>query len=971
MFIICVFKDIRTETTSCCENYYNLQLGHIEKSAEEMNSKSNLLFHYIFFCLITFNKFHLLILVRTTQKAVAKKSDDIANTVTEKINSLKIHQEDLQSKLEKSPKKRVRERKKKVFLNMESHSETTNDTNELLKKLKELRMDGVKSKTVEQASSSKNISTCLSNVATSSRLGDIKKQELINNREEIQRLNKSIQRKISQSIKPKLAQIQEQLHSAKNVPTIERIHRVRSSSENPILDIIVNEPLKDTQKRKFVSESEQPISVVSKPKSTYENIRKINSKTTLSTGEEIFRYSLDELYHMQYLATMEKIPLLQKYHIMSSNVTSLDSLLLKLLVATNEDEKREIVLEAAAERKLAKRTKNGGFVFNCRKPVRYQQNSSSVESRTPAQIQLMNQFQTATQNLNLSKTQTADIQVKERSLTNDEIYKQELIHLFNDVIKDGVDKIKSTDEIVEMLLASKQASIIEGEVRVNNKNLQECYISQSKGKKDVCISKLTSRKYAFNGDVVKVLVKNSASKSSESDLKTALEDELISMNDRSFGCVLEILQKRHSRRVVGCFAAFENFKKKRKHYTFKSRDSKVPNIQVYSTELSAKWLEGTLKLEKMLFVAEVTDWLNETPVGHVVELIGEMDMLKTENVAILSQNNLDATPFTQEIIDQLPKEPYTIPAHEFTYREDLRKKCIFSIDPETARDLDDAVSCEVLPNGNLEVGVHISDVSFFIKEDSELDMLVKEKATTIYLVDNVYHMIPVPLCLLCSLLPGSDKLAYSIFWEMNEETAEVLSTRFTRSIVNSCAKLSYDHAQMFIENPTNWTEKQEDFPVIHNNFTIDNIAHVTLKLQKLALILRNNRKEKGALKIDQPKLAFSFNKDSDAPTGFFKYPMKDSNRLIEEFMLLSNISVAKFIFEKFPLISLLRNHNPPNSNGIQKLLQNFMKFGVEMDMTSSRTISESIEKIVGSAPSTGAMNAVINCLTSKTMTRAK
>ncbi|CAO1347111.1 unnamed protein product [Diamesa serratosioi] len=628
--------------------------------------------------------------VRTTQ-------NDIANTVTQKINNLKIDQEDSQSKVEKNPKKRVRERKKKLLPNMESHSEPSGDSTELLKKLKDLRM--TKAKLIEP-SISKNISNLSANIATSSKMSEIKKQELINN-------------------------------------------------------------------------------------------------------------------------------------------------------------------------------------------------------------------------------------------------------------------------------PSKQAFIIEGEVRVNNKNLQECYISQSKGRKDICISKLTLRKYAFNGDLVKVLVKSIVNESSESDLKTTIDDEINSMNDRNYGCVLEIIQKRHSRRVVGSFAAFENFKKKRKHHTFKSRDSKVPNIQVYSTEASAKWLEGSFKLDRMLFVAEITDWLNETPVGHVVELIGEMDMLKTENVAILSQNNLDATPFTQEIIDQLPKEPYTIAAHEFTYREDLRKKCIFSIDPETARDLDDAVSCEILSNGNLEVGVHISDVSFFIKENSELDMLVKEKATTIYLVDNVYHMIPVPLCLLCSLLPGSDKLAFSVFWEIEEETAEILSTRFTRSIVNSCAQLSYDHAQMIIENPTNWMDKQEEFPVIHNNFTINDIAHVTLKLQKLALIMRNNRKEKGALKIDQPKLAFSFNKESDAPTGFFKYPMKDSNRLIEEFMLLSNISVAKFIFEKFPLISLLRNHNAPNSNGVQKLLQNFMKFGVEMDITSSKTISESIEKIVGSAPSTAAMNAVINCLTSKTMTRAK
>lgn len=879
--------------------------------------------------------------------------------------------------MEKSPKKRVREKKKKVFPNMESHSESTGDSNELLKKLKDLRMGKVKP---SEQSTSKNILNAANNnaVATSSRMSEMKKQEMINNREEIQRLNKSIQRKISQSIKPKLAQIQEQLYSAKNVPTIERIHRVRSISENPVVDVIVNEPLLDTQKRKFVSESEQPHPIVIKPKSSNESNLKIHSipKTTLSTGEEIFRYSIDELYRMQYLATMEKVPLLQKYHIMSTNVTTLDSLLLKLLVAETDEEKREIVLEAASERKLAKRTTNGGFVFNCRKSVKFQQNPlqpSLGEARTPAQLQLINQFQTATQNTNFSKfrSQAADTQVQERLLTNEEIYKQELVLLFNDVIKDSADKMKSTDEFVEMLLASKQAFIIEGEVRVNNKNWQECYISQSKGRKDICITKLTLRKYAFNGDLVKVLVKNSVNESSESsDIKTSI-DEMNSLNDRNYGCVLEIIQKRHSRRVVGSFAVFENFKKKRKHHTFKSRDSKVPNIQVYSTGASAKWLEGSLKLEKMLFVAEITDWMNETPVGHVVELIGEMDMLKTENVAILSQNNLDATPFTQEIIDQLPKEPYTIAAHEFTYRDDFRKKCIFSIDPETARDLDDAVSCEVLQNGNLEVGVHISDVSFFIKENSELDMLVKEKATTIYLVDNVYHMIPVPLCLLCSLLPGSDKLAFSIIWEINEETAEILSTRFTRSIVNSCAKLSYDHAQMIIENPTSWMDKQEEFPMIHNNFTINDIAHVTLKLQKLALILRNNRKEKGALKIDQPKLAFSFNKDSDAPTGFFKYPMRDSNRLIEEFMLLSNISVAKFIFEKFPLISLLRNHNPPNSNGIQKLMQNFMKFGVEMDFTSSRSLSESIEKVVGSAPSTAGMNAVINCLTSKTMTRAK
>ncbi|KAL1128925.1 hypothetical protein AAG570_013459, partial [Ranatra chinensis] len=124
-----------------------------------------------------------------------------------------------------------------------------------------------------------------------------------------------------------------------------------------------------------------------------------------------------------------------------------------------------------------------------------------------------------------------------------------------------------------------------------------------------------------------------------------------------------------------------------------------------------------------------------------------------------------------------------------------RKICIFSIDPETARDLDDAVSIERLGNDNYRVGVHISDVSHFIDWGTPLDRIVSERATTIYLTQKVIHMLPVDLCMTCSLLPGQDKLAFSVIWRMNS-VGEIFETKFSRSVINSCCQLSYEDAQV-------------------------------------------------------------------------------------------------------------------------------------------------------------------------------
>lgn len=783
-----------------------------------------------------------------------------------------------------------------------------------------------------------------------------KEDEMQRNKEEVQRLNANIQEKIAQLIKPKLRQVLDRsdqqlvngLNSARKKTQSESsvLHREREVQQEPPLPVSRMKPLR-------LPDRQVP-----------------TTKTTIKLPSEekieIYRYSLDDMYQLEATATWQYVPLLQDFKICGTNLTPYDSLLMKLLHAQSDDDRLEIVLTAAEKRQFIQRIGQKEFKFNT-VATPLQEEPSSSEAPKGREFD----DDRKRPSVEIAKIKSS---AKNDAELNELIYRHEFEKLFEDALKEQEVRSQPLPAVIEYLLNTNQASIIEGEIRVNSKNHQEAYLSHPKRAKDVCITKMLLRKHAFHGDFVKVLVKHEEDSSDRSNEEIAaddLDDTLQSepsLGPRNYGCVLEILEKRHSRRSIG---SLSTARKDRKHVTVNIRDPKIPSVRVGRDGIP----KDTQITDKMLMVIEITDWSHDQPKGRIIKIIGDKGKLDAENAAILLQHNLDPQPFTQQIIDQLPTEPFEIPASEFDYRQDLRKTCIFSIDPETARDLDDALSCQELPNGNLEIGVHISDVSYFLKENSELDELVKEKATTIYLVDKVYHMLPVPLCLLCSLLPGADKMAYSVFWEMNGETAEIINTKFTRSVLNSCAKLSYDHAQMVIESKDqDWSKLEAEFPEIHNGFTVGDVANVIVKLQNLAVVMRENRKANGALKIDQPKIAFKFDKDDqrmEAPVDFFKYSIKDSNRLIEEFMLLANISVAKFIYEKFPEISLLRQHDPPNEGGLKKLVKTLNKNGIEIDTSSSSALSASMERLVACSKAKSGMNAVLNLMVSKTMTRAR
>jgi DIS3-like exonuclease 2 len=447
------------------------------------------------------------------------------------------------------------------------------------------------------------------------------------------------------------------------------------------------------------------------------------------------------------------------------------------------------------------------------------------------------------------------------------------------------------------------------------------------------------------------------------DLDTSSADlPELSDSKKNLGFVIDIVRRVNSRQFVGTLLPGRAAK-------MQPRDPKLPQVEVVFATLKQK-MELALDSQNTLLLAEVKSWSDDKPVAEIVQVIGKVDDLAAETKAILLQNNLDVAEYSQELIDTLPSSlDYKISDEEVGRRQDLRGRCIFTIDPLTAKDLDDALSCRTLDNGNFEVGVHISDVSHFLKEESDLDTIVKDKATSIYLANYVFHMLPRQLCMLCSLLPGADKLAFTVFFEMTAE-GEVVATHFTKSVLNSCTQLAYEHAQDMIEHP----EKEfdaDDLPPIHHGYPAGEISRVVNQLHQLSLKLRAKRMAAGALKIDQPKLSFRLNPENGRPEGYCVYPIQDSNRMIEDFMLLANQTVADYIFKKFPNISVLRCHQPPNPQGIAKLKQFFAKHLMDFGIETSRDIQESIAGIVEGAENVEAAKAVVNVLASKPMTRAR
>ena len=419
--------------------------------------------------------------------------------------------------------------------------------------------------------------------------------------------------------------------------------------------------------------------------------------------------------------------------------------------------------------------------------------------------------------------------------------------------------------------------------------------------------------------------------------------------------VVHLVEKKHSRVATGHLKPFPH-PKECPDGLFSPIDSRIPRIRIPREYCPPGFFDRPRDFQNTLLVARIVSWPETSSkdsflaIGSIARSLGEAGEIEPETEGILLEYGIDSGPFSDEVLACLPQAtPWKIPEEELEYRRDFRADCVFTIDPLTARDLDDAVHCKKLEDGVFEVGVHIADVSFFVRRGTALDEVAEERATSTYMVQKVVPMLPRRLCEeLCSLNPGEDRLTFSVVWKMSDK-GEILDEWKGRGIIRSRVKMAYEHAQDMIEKPNRQWNPNE-LPPISDGASVEAISAQVNQLHKFAVRLRRNRFENGALRLDQVKIRFDLDQETGLPNGYHVHKQRDANKLIEEFMLLANMAVAHHIYTAYPETAMLRRHPKPHQKQLDDLLELCKSFGINFNCTSSKTIHESLAQFPLGSP---------------------
>ncbi|KAI0110135.1 RNB-domain-containing protein [Daldinia grandis] len=360
-------------------------------------------------------------------------------------------------------------------------------------------------------------------------------------------------------------------------------------------------------------------------------------------------------------------------------------------------------------------------------------------------------------------------------------------------------------------------------------------------------------------------------------------------------------------------------------------DKKVPKIRLRTRQA------GEIVGKRILVAIDSWDRESRHPVGHFIRSLGELESKAAETEALLLEYDVQYRPFPKTVLDCLPKEghdwivPPSTDDPGWKDREDLRGLLICSIDPPGCQDIDDALHARPLPNGNFEVGVHIADVSHFVKPSNAMDTEASIRGTTVYLVDKRIDMLPMLLGTdLCSLKPYVERYAFSVLWEVNQD-ADIISARFTKSVIKSREAFSYEQAQLRIDDAS----QQDD------------LTQGMRTLLMLSKKLKQKRMDAGALSLSSPEVKVEMESETSDPIDVKTKALLDTNSLVEEFMLLANISVASKIYEAFPQTAILRRHTaPPKTNFDELANQLKVKRGFELHFDSSKALADSLDQCV-------------------------
>lgn len=386
------------------------------------------------------------------------------------------------------------------------------------------------------------------------------------------------------------------------------------------------------------------------------------------------------------------------------------------------------------------------------------------------------------------------------------------------------------------------------------------------------------------------------------------------------GEVVEIIEK-NQQTFVGTLEV-------QKHFAFLLTDNKVLANDIF---IPKNALKGGKTGDKA--VVRITEWPDRArnPYGEVVDILGPAGENNTEIHAILAEFGLPYR-YPAAVEKAANKIPDVITPAEIAAREDFRSVTTFTIDPKDAKDFDDALSIRRLPNGHWEVGVHIADVSYYVKPGSIIDKEAESRGTSVYLVDRVVPMLPERLCNeICSLRPDEDKLTFSCIFELNDN-AEVLKSHIARTVIRSNRRFAYEEAQAVIE--TGEGDYKEEI----------------LALNDLAQKLRKRRFEHGSINFDRHEVKFEIDEQGRPLSVYFKVS-KEANKLIEEFMLLANRTVAEFIGNpkdgKKPKAFVYRVHDLPDPDKMSSFAAFITRFGYKIKTEGSKSeLSKGINSLL-------------------------
>jgi ribonuclease R len=438
---------------------------------------------------------------------------------------------------------------------------------------------------------------------------------------------------------------------------------------------------------------------------------------------------------------------------------------------------------------------------------------------------------------------------------------------------------------------------VEGVLEVTNKGFG--FVIQDEKKGDIFIAQHNLGQ-AFHGDRVKVHVFKQG--------KTRQEGEII-----------DVISREKSQ-FVGTIQLHEKF-------AFLIPDNAKVGTDIY---ISKEKLNGAKQGDKALVKITVWPKTSKNPYGEVIEVLGKPGSNDTEMISILCNHGIDFK-FPQEVLQEAERVTMDLDPTEIDKRKDFRGITTFTIDPVDAKDFDDALSFKRLENGNLEIGVHIADVSHYVQPGSAMDKEALKRSNSVYLVDRVIPMLPEQLSnLACSLRPHEDKYSFSAVFELTE-TGEIKNEWFGKTVIHSDRRFSYEDAQEILEG------KSGDFE--------DELR----TLDKLAKIFRKDRLKHGALSIESEEMRFKLD-EKGHPVDVIIKTSKDAHKLIEEFMLLANKRVAIFMAKprknRNVIPFVYRIHDKPELEKIALFNVFIDKFGYKLDFTHPDQIATSINRLL-------------------------